>query len=215
MSTYWFYNFRGTLRPDLSDTDIERIREMADERFDGTWLAHPDKADWHPRGCPSMGPNTRYDWSRFWEFDGVSVVGGELCLAVFATNLEREPAEDEDGITAGATGTRLDHLMRFLAWATVGPAGEVVGCIASEHDEDHMHPIVRCGDGRIRVVTTTKEHLDGWWSTATEDAHIPTLLPCDLIRDFQGSWAKLDCEALRERYLAVAGALSPPMLGHP
>jgi hypothetical protein len=152
-----------------------------------------------------MGPHLDYDWSRILRFDGVSVRDDELCLNVFDSNLEREPFEDRDGITEGATGTRLDQLLRFLTWATVGPEGEVVGCMTNEHMEGHAHPLVRCGDGRIRVVTTGKAHDDGWFSPVIEVAEVPALLPCDLIGEVGGAWARLDFEALRERYLAVDG----------
>lgn len=210
MSTDWYYRFRAPLRDDLCGLGLDGIRERAPERFRGVCFALEPPIREGRAEAPFMGPDTTYDHGRLDGTVGASTEGGEIRLGIWCQNLEREPSEDEDGITRGARGTRLDLLLGLLSWATVGRPGEVVGCISAEWDDGHAHPLVRLGDGLIRLCRTEPRDYGGHWLNAGDDgeAVLPELLPLDLIRIVDEATATVDCHALRRRFLAVDGSLA-------
>jgi len=213
MSTDWAYRFRAPLREELRGLGLPGILGMAPARLrDVDFPSHPPDPD--RLGVPGLGPFASYDTSRFEGIEGISTDDGEIRLGICTQNLGREPFEDDEGLTQDAEGTRLDLLLSFLAWATIGAAGQVVGCIAHEGTEyGHAHPLVRCADGRIRVaVTEPRPHAGHWiWMHDTpEEALVPEVIPCDLIRVTHGSWAEIDCDGLHGRFLPLdATPVSP------
>ncbi len=206
MSTDWFYRFRAPLRADLAGLDIAAIRERAPDRFRDVCFPLGPPIPQGRAHAPCMGPDTVYEYDRPGGLVGVSTEGGELRLGIWCQNLEREA----DGDGAGTDDTRMALLLGLLSWATEGRPGEVVGCISSEWDHGHAHPLVRLDDGLIRMCRTEeRDRMGHWWGRGDEEeAVMPEDLPTDLIRIEDAACADVDCKALRLRYLPVRDAAS-------
>jgi hypothetical protein len=160
-------------------------------------------------GFPSFGSGTSCE--AFFSAWGLDVSGGILSLGVFATNLERQPDVDEvDEAGRPVIGTRLERLLAFLAEVTTGEVGEIQGAYSTEGwgFEVHAHPVIRCGDGHLRVARTPITHSDdGCWYKAEEapEIVIPKVLPIDLVSaGYRGAMLDLDLARLRERFTPLA-----------
>lgn len=160
--------------------------------------------------APSFGPNTDYDGPSF-DHWGLKIDDGVLSIGVFASNLEREddPDEDDDGIKRPSTGTRLENLLRFLSSVTTGEPGEIQGAYSAERwdYESHAHPIIRCGDGQLRVATTPVTPRDDgnpWSAYDGEKISIPDTLPDDLVSSsYSGAKLELDIDAMVARFAPI------------
>ena len=214
MSTDWYYRFRSALRPELRGLDLDAIVARAPGRFGEVDLRTYPRIGDHDAYAPVMGPATSYDGSRFRGFTGAAAFDGELFLAIWTQNLEVADGDGDIQLDPGATG--LDLLLGFMSWASVGPPGEVVGCIASESDDfAHAHPLVRCADGLVRLCETEERPYAGSEQTnrdGRECVPITGDVPLDLVRVLRRSWAVLDCAALRERHVALDLAPVRPAL---
>lgn len=180
MSTYYSYFFRAPLKvgePDSPDA-IRAIAAAAAVRFD---------IESEPLNTvssrPHFGRATIYA-GRDFEFLGMDVSDRVLQIGVFAENLERADFEGDEAIT------KLERLLGFLSEVTEGEVGEVQGSFATEYDDadHHGHPILRCADGRLRVLRTEALHDYDWYHgegdpreryegpLVTVSSHIPTHL---------------------------------------
>jgi len=212
MSTDWYYRFRSKLRPELTSLDLDEIVERAPGALGQVDIPTHLMINDDDAPGPVMGPGTRHDAARFAGFAGAMSEAGELRLAIWCQNLERAPGEGAEGLTELGAGTRLDVLLGFLSWASVGPAGEVTGCIASEHTYlGHADPLVRCADGRIRLAETEPRHVEAWLGQdeAPEIADIPPVIPVEFIMPHRGWRTWLDGAGLRRRFLSLDGSLAP------
>jgi hypothetical protein len=205
MSTDWYYRFRAALRPDLKNLDLDELVERAPGELAGIdfpthlWINDTDAVS------PVIGPHTSCDGSRFRGHAGAFTEDGELLLGIWCQNLEREVADPGDEFREGLTGLGL--LLGFLTWATVGPPGEIVGCIASQRTHFwHADPLVRCPDGRIRVADTEPRYRDGCHDGAEPTVvDIPLTIPVEHLRVVDRTRAGIDAAGLRARFAPIDG----------
>lgn len=203
VSTDWYYRFRAALRPELRGLDLEAILARAPGRLGEVDLPHYPRIGDHDAYGPVMGPATSFDGARFRGFCGAAAIDGELCLAIWDRDLH-EVEDGGDDILDDPGASRLDLLLGLMSWATVGPRGEVVGCIASDGDAfAHAHPLVRCGDGLVRLCESEERPHSGSEEAALDDrgdVPIPGSIPLEFVRVVRRSWAILDCAGLRGRF---------------
>ncbi|MCV9963884.1 hypothetical protein OIU34_18570 [Pararhizobium sp. BT-229] len=208
MSDYNTYYYKAQLNRGFDDADAFRDYAVSHGvYFDLTSVPMPLSSN-----APSFGPNTEYDGPSF-DHWGLQVDNGVLSIGVFASNLEREDdhEEDADGIKPPSKGTRLENLLRFLSSVTDGEPGEIQGAYSAERwdYETHAHPIVRCGDGQLRVaptpVTPQDDGRNPWHSS--EDGRkvsIPDILPDDLVSSgYSGAKIDLDMDDLVARFTPI------------
>jgi hypothetical protein len=208
MSDYHTYYFKAQLNRDFADADT--FRDFADSH--GVYFDLTSEPMQSSSNTPSFGSNTEYDGPSF-DLWGLKVENGMLSIGVFATNLEREDdhEEDEDGIKPPSNGTRLENLLRFLSSVTCGEPGEIQGAYSGERwDYDvHADPIIRCGDGQLRVAPTpVTSHDDGCfpWRSQEEETRvsIPDVLPDDLVSSgYSGAKIELDIDELVARFTPI------------
>lgn len=208
MSDYNTYYFKAKLNQRFEDADAFRayaVSHGVNFDLDSGPMSLSSNA-------PSFGPNTEYDGPRF-DHWGLYTKNGVLSIGVFASNLEREDdfEEDDDGIKRPSKGTRLENILRLLSSVTDGEPGEIQGAYSAERwdYEVHAHPIIRCGDGQLRVAETpVTPYDDGSNSRYSHDdgnkVSIPDILPGDLVSSgYSRAKIELDVDALIARFTPI------------
>ncbi len=155
-------------------------------------------------GClagPGFGPGLAYDGSRFAGLRGAGVVEGFLLLGVRARGLEREMVDVRGGQEIGLGPSGLTALVDFLTRVTEGPRGEVVGRMGTDR-HSHGCPVLRCGDGRVRLVHTMGHAGHG-------GRPLPDLIPVAYVEARDEAVADLDEDGLRG-WLLGTGEVSVP-----
>lgn len=214
MSDYNTYYFKAKLNQRFEDADAFRKYAMSQEvYFDLDSGPMPLSSN-----APSFGPNTEYDGPSFSHW-GLRLNDGVLSIGVFASNLEREddPEEDEDVGKRPSKGTRLERILQLLSSVTDGEPGEIQGAYSAERwdYEVHAHPIIRCGDGQLRVAPTPVTPYDDgrylWHSSEDRrKVSIPGILPEDLVSSgYSGAKIDLDIDALITRFTSIQVSKAP------
>lgn len=188
MPLQWIYQVRGRLRPRL-DAGLAHDLAGLVRNAEGTTnaLVLPRTGHALPRHLPyafaqaisphaavegpAFGPRLAYDGSRFDGISGAQVRDGELLLGLQAEGLEREANLGLDGTSPGPGSSRLATLLDFFTLVLFGPKGEVVGRIRT-HLHSFGHPLMRCADGRIRIV-----HASGLRRSGGPADTLPELIP--------------------------------------
>lgn len=147
---------------------------------------------------PAFGPGVHYDGSRFDGLAGARIVAGELCVGVVADGLEFDVSDGMDGLPYVPGVNRLAAFVDFLTVVSEGPVGEVVGRINNDHHR-YGHPMIRCDDGRVRVV-----HVSGLPSPGELVLLLPPILPVGDIQKRDSSMADLDEGAFELSVRALA-----------
>lgn len=188
MSTYYSYYFQAPLADEsiLTGEEFCELASKEDIYFDVTSGPIHNVST-----IPYFGPSTEYDGPDF-DFEGLEIADGILKIGVFASNLRRPQNDEPDDIQGPPGLTRLEFLFAFLSRTTTGEPGEVQGTYGDEYgDYHHGHPIIRCADGRIRVLyTQAKPDDDLWLTRRTEKAEdelavIRGKLPGDIVNDYK------------------------------
>ena len=214
MSTGWNYQVRARLRADLDErllADLEGLIGNAGGGPDALALprsrhplpvylpyafAMPLEDDTFLAG-PAFGPGFAYDGTRFEGLSGARIDGGLLRLGVRAVGLEREVTDGlgADGIDLAPS--RLSALVDFLSRVTDGPSGEVLGRINNDY-HTFGHPLLRCRDGRVRLL-----HTMGLPGPGRHAVPLPELIPHFAVEVRDEAVADLDEDALA-RWLAAS-----------
>ena len=206
MPNQWLYQVRGRLRPRLDvglGRDLEGLVRNAGGETNSLALPRTDHPlprhlpyafaegipPAHVIPGPAFGPRLAYDGSRFDGLSGAEIRDGELLLGLRAIGLEREVGVGIDGI-GGAALTGIEALLDFLTRVLGGPEGEVVGRMLNEY---HVfgHPLVRCADGRIRLV-----HVSGMRRDGGPGHTLPREIPAWCVEAREGWVGDLDEDAL-------------------
>lgn len=150
---------------------------------------------------PGFGMGLAYDGSRFSGLRGAQVVGGCLLLGVRARGLEREIVDARTGAEIGLGPSGLAALVDFLTRITDGPRGEVVGRMGTDRHA-YGSPVMRCGDGRVRLVHTMGQ-------AGPRGRPLPALIPVTYVEARDAAVADLDEDGLRD-WLAGDADVAPP-----
>lgn len=214
MSTYYSYYLRAPLK-DPSIGTVDAFREIAIK--DDVYFDIESTPIHNVSATPYFGKSTEYEGPSF-SFKGMDVSGGILRIGVFVSNILRAENyyEEEDGIQGPQARSRLDVLLEFLSTMTSGDPGEIQGSFGSESCAyGHGHPIIRCADGRLRVLMTVAEEETNDWAWGEDDkreiegemAVIPGRLPADLVDDYEnGAFLNDITEKIIERLRPLDGS---------
>ena len=183
MTIEWRYCFRSRLANTVTADEVaERLMALSGPASDPL-----SDSDCPP---PSFGDGFHHDGSRFAEARGIVVQNGEILLGLLDHDLQR-PVVDADGQRKFG----LVVLTEVLSWISDGPVGEIVGSIRSEFTEaGHAYPMIRCADGRIRIVDTPTVSAG---QTAEGAIAVPDIIPSELLTPGnEAHLATIDLEGL-------------------
>lgn len=194
MSTEWFYRIDmklGVNAPRDADLLLGGLEPLLHPRH---LPIPPDRAE-----APEYGPGLVHGGRDYSNIVGARVEKGRLRMGIWAQNLDRSfPVE---GAELMPNHRRLDALLAFFSRYCDEEPGTVVGCIESENDEGHTHPLIVCRDGAIRRAWTPS--IPFGYRDAGEPLAIGDVLPIEVLEVRNDHEVDLDVEDLKYRLKRV------------